>query len=204
MALQLPYTIAPGDEIDAIVLMAMFQSIADKFSGGIVDADCSVLMALLGTKVAVNSLPGDRIASGTITKTQMGTSSVGTPQLEALSVTKDKLTTTVGSRVTKAQTEIKTWLKNDHSFNIGGNILLALECEVAQQVVLGTNSWRVVSRLVNQNAGTGAVTVSYFTAAPAAAVPVASTQVLGLIVRDVTATTGLIGWTTELVYIDLS
>ena len=87
MPVTLPFQLVAGELIRYSRLMANFNALAAKFTGGIVDADTSDLMALNGSKIAVNTLPADRIIAGSITVTQMGSNSVGTAQLVAGSVT---------------------------------------------------------------------------------------------------------------------
>lgn len=202
MALQLPYTINPDDNIDAQPLQANFQAIVDKFSGGIVDADISILAGILGTKIAANSLPGDRIASGTITKTQMGTNSVGVDQIEALAVDKTKLSVTAGSRITKTQMELKVYATTGNSTPLVNPNFSFIELDLAQAVVAGTNSWVVKWRVGTHTAG-GAIAVASGTFTPATAIPVATTTVVGLVAKNV-AVGASITFDTDMLYIENS
>lgn len=194
MALVLPWTINPGDDILAEKLQANFQAIADKFSGGLVNADFSTLCALDGAKLAANSLPGDRIASGTITQTQMGSSSIGSAQLIALGVTKDKLAVAAGSRATKSQLEINV-LTGTVGFTIGGaNKGFAFWAEIATQLVGGVSSWIVKVHQPSSASGlVQDVNSSVYTASlvpSPSAIPSASTTPLGVVLRNPVFTAG--------------
>ena len=188
MAITLPYTIAPDDDIDAEPLSANFQAIADKFSGGIVDADVSTLAGISGSKIAANSLPGDRIATGTITKTQMGLLCIDTPQLLALAVTKDKLTTTVGQKITKSQMELYA-LTNTFTFVPGGTkTCVAFSVLVGTASVGGTSSWTIILQPIYVDTVSGAISAGASqTYTPTVAVPSGTTTVIGFVLRAYTA-----------------
>ena len=174
MPLTLPYTIGqPTKDILSSPLQSNFQAIVSKFSGGIVDADIATGAGISGAKVAQNTLPGDRIASGTITNLQMGNNSVNTDQLVALAVTKDKLTVTAGQKITTTQLEITvTALTPTQS--------TALPLAVTTAVVGGVSSWAVLNRYVQSYSSTFGPIYAGETLSPAAAVPSATTTVIGV------------------------
>jgi hypothetical protein len=108
MALTFPATLpANGDLEDATPLSINLQAIQQKF-GNIVDDDIATGAGISGAKLAAGSLPGDRIAPKTVSQTQQGLLSVGTPELIDLGVTKAKVATAVGSQMTQAQVAIFT------------------------------------------------------------------------------------------------
>jgi len=203
MPVDLPYTLHPGDDILAEILQSNFQALVDHFSGGLVDADCSVLMGLNGAKVAVNTMPGDRIATGTIAKLQMGAASVGTPQLEALGVTKDKLTVTVGQKITKAQMELKTFATVGMSIVLGSATLLSITCDMIQAVVAGVNSW--VPRLhVTSFLGTSVAGSAYYVLTPVTAIPVISTTPFEPVLKNQSGVTGIVTIDVDFHYLENS
>ncbi len=187
MPLVLPNTIAAGDDILAEILQGNFDAIAAKFSGGLVDADCSALMNLNGSKLAPNSMPGDRIATGTIALEKMGANSVGTTQLVAASVTKDKLATTVGQRATLAQLEIGT-LTGTLTF-AGVGLVNALTKRVSTAVVGGVSSWVVIVERLGQTPITGSLFTNAQTLTPATAIPSATTTPLEIVLSNLTGNT---------------
>ena len=183
MALTLPYTIGPL--VLSAPLNVNFQSIADKFSGGIVDADISTLAGISGAKVAQNTMPGDRIASGTVANLQMGANSINTTQLFDLAVTKAKLSVTAGNRVTKSQVEITPVTIACALSTGGGNSALLLSAILTTGVVSSVSSWGVYLMEIHTNGGTNAATFL-----PTTAIPSATTSVIGYTIRDLSITNG--------------
>lgn len=89
MPVTLPFdlTVPPKREIKAAELMAMYNALAAKFSGGIVDADLSAALNLNGAKIQAGSIPANRLVDGSVTSTQLADNSVGTSELADGSVT---------------------------------------------------------------------------------------------------------------------
>jgi hypothetical protein len=108
MALTFPATLpANGDLEDATPLSINLQAIQQKF-GNIVDDDIATGAGISGAKLAAGSMPGDRIAPKTVSQTQQGLLSVGTPELIDKGVTKAKVATDVGLQLTQTQVAIFT------------------------------------------------------------------------------------------------
>jgi len=100
----LPHTINNGDPFDAVPLMADLQVLADHFSGAIVNDDCSTEMGLDGAKVALASIPGDRLKVAAVGATQLATDAVITAKIQDGAVTVAKLATGVGKVVVATAT----------------------------------------------------------------------------------------------------
>lgn len=206
MPLTLPYTIAPHSKILSVPLQANFQSIIDKFSGGLVNADFSTLCAFDGAKMAVNSMPGDRIATGTLTKAQMGAASVDNAQLVALAVTKDKLSTTAGQKITQAQMTLGSFLTTGVALNTGSLLKLAnIACDIGTTVLVGgvaslTVRWNAVLVVRSGATEPSAVPVTGLLT-PVAAIPSASNLALGAVIKNLSGFTDAITFDVELLYL---
>ena len=167
--------INPGDQIDATVLDSNFQELLARF-GNLTDADFSTNANLNGSKVAVNTMPGDRIASGSIGVTQMGAQSVGATQLVDLSITKGKHSTTTGQRITAAQTEMARQSVAFSIAGVGGSTYLGGTLLITQS---GGNYLAQIAWLLKNNS-TNAVTVGFQTVTPTTPIPTASNMLVAL------------------------
>lgn len=177
MAIQLPFTIGPY--VLAGPLNANFDALAQHL---VVDADCSTLMALQGSKIAANSIPGDRLVNAGIQLAKMGLLSVDTPQLVDQSVTKGKHTLTVGQRITLAQLEaVVVPVTKDMGVPGAASVLYFLRLDTA--TVASVTSWVVqIERWDNAGSVTAKVAATW---TPAAPIPSATTTVLGIVVTAV-------------------
>lgn len=203
MPLTLPYTIAPADDINAEPLQANFQAVIDKFSAGITDGDISPLAAIQGSKLASNSVNGDRIQSGTITQTQMGANSVGASQLIALGVSKDKLATDVGKKITQTQMELYVYAPTTATFTLGSTTFLGATLAIKQTVVGGVNSWYVELHVTTKSVG-GVPSDNVVNVIPPTAIPVATTQPIGALFKNLSIVSGSFTYDIDLLYLNKS
>lgn len=176
--------IQPGDPRNAGVLDANFQELLG-IVGALTDANIASAAGINGSKLALNSMPGNRIVNGSIAQAQMGALSVGAPQIINGDITGAKVTTTVGSRLKKANLELKL-LAGTAGFSIGGgNTGFAFIPHIAQQVVGGTNSWVIKCKQSYVIGGfSGIATSADVTIVPGTAIPVATTTPIGLVWKN--------------------
>ena len=182
MALALPYDILAGDEIDAVKLQPDFQAIKDRFSHGITGEDISTDPTIPGSCLVANSTPGDRIQSATITQAQMAAGSVGTGQLIDANVTKAKMSTTVGQRVTAAQMEDTS---QTIAFSLSG-IAGFTYCNVI--AVLGVSAGNYIATIswIARNVTTNVVSSGNASVSPTTPIPAATNAITGLFIDTTT------------------
>ena len=162
--------ILPGDPRNAEPIDQNFQELL-AIINALTDANFAQNAGLVGSKLAVNSLPADRIVSSSITQMQMGNQSVGTAQLRDGETTRTKLSTTVGSRITAAQTEKA---RQSVAFNIGavaGSTYIGGTLLIVQSG--GNYSAQLCWQLRNET--TKAVTIGFQPITPSPVLPIAST-----------------------------
>jgi hypothetical protein len=163
MPVTLPYDlIVPVKrEIKSAELMGNYNALRDKFSAGIVDADCSANMNLNGTKLLANTMPANRIIDGSVSQTQLAANSVGTTQLIDLNVTTSKiaLLAITGARLAAATIASE-------------KLLLTVHVVAFATPALGTNSWHLQS------------------ANPSVSFAKANYDLLGVFVKNVTVEAG--------------
>lgn len=96
-----------GDLIPASRWNGRWTAIQQKF-GNIVNDDIATGADITGSKIAANSMPGDRVAAKTLAQAQLALQSVGNPEIIDGTIQKGKLSTTAGQRIAQAQVEILT------------------------------------------------------------------------------------------------
>jgi hypothetical protein len=109
-----------GEIIPATRWNGRWTSISQKF-GNVVNDDIADGADISGAKLAVNTLPGDRIANKTVAQAQIGLQSVGNPEIIDLTIQKGKFSTTTGQKPTMAQLELLT---QEVAFSLGQGIHL--------------------------------------------------------------------------------
>jgi hypothetical protein len=180
--------ILAGDPRNAEPLDQNFQEIV-QILGALTDANIATNAGIQGTKLAANTLPGDRLISNTITQTQMGAGSVGTLQFLDLNVTRAKMSTTVGLRIAGAQTELA---RQQKAFSLAGagilvNVAVTLSLEVSGGNYYANVNW------IRRDASSGAITAGAITAVPTTPIPQASNVMLGLFLDSVSGINGANG-----------
>lgn len=94
MPITLPYdvTTPAGDFVKAAPLQANFAAIVAAVAAGWVDADIASNANIAGTKLALNSIPGNRLLAGGVGSTQIGTGAISlATQIVAGIISADRL-----------------------------------------------------------------------------------------------------------------
>lgn len=168
--------ILAGQPRNAEPIDANFQELV-AILASLTDANIAVNAGIKGSKLAANSLPGDRIITGSITQTQMGSDSIGSDQYINGSIQRLHHSTVVGQRISKTMLEVSEQTKTQ-GFSIGGgNTPQTFYVERITGTVGSTPSWGARLHLVYWASGGPTIRTSA-DVLPTTAIPTATTTLL--------------------------